>query len=404
MATAIKMISLFVGVIMLMTFMTGCTEQKVTAGVIAEKQDQVIERNNVFAWEMFKLLNKEDADENVFISPLSISTALTMTLNGANSSTEEAIKKALFYEGLDMSAINSGNKYLAERLTSIDKNITLNISNSIWVRDEFPVKKSFMDVNRDMFEAQVENIDFTKTDAAGKINRWIKDATEGMIEKMIDPPIPDNMIMYLINAIYFKGDWTKPFDPKMTFPGQFNGKDGKISDVEYMTKSEGMEYYENNGMKAVRLPYGKDKSASMVLILPDESVDIDTFIGELDLDTWNEIKSGLQQQSEVRLKMPKFKMEYGIKELKSSLVDLGMGEAFTNQADFTGISDTGVAIDTVMHKAVIDVHEKGSEAAAVTVVGIRTTSFMLDMPEFIADRPFVFVIADDVDQSILFMG
>ena len=164
----IKIISLFVGVIMMMTFMTGCSEQKVSAGVVAEKQDQVIERNNEFAWELFKLLNKEDANENVFISPLSISTALTMALNGANGSTEEAIKKGLFYEGLDMSAINSGNKYLAERLQSIDKKITLNISNSIWVRDGFPVKKTFIDVNRDMFDAQVENLDFSKEDAAGE--------------------------------------------------------------------------------------------------------------------------------------------------------------------------------------------------------------------------------------------
>jgi serine protease inhibitor len=403
MGIAVKIISVVLVTVMLAALMTGCTEQ-VSALVIAEKQDEVIQRNNEFAWELFKVLNKEDADENVFISPLSISTALTMTLNGANGTTEEAMKEALFYKGLDMAAINSGNKYLAERLTRMNKDVTIKIGNSIWIKDQFPVKKSFVDVNKDMFNALIENADFSKDSTVDKINKWIGNATEGMIDKMIDPPIPEDTLMYLINAVYFKGDWTKPFDPNRTFKGQFTTKDGQTKEMEMMTKSESMEYYEENGVKAVRLPYGKDKSVSMTLILPAENTDIDAFIQEMNVSKWNEIREGLIERNEVRLQIPKFKMEYGIKELEAALTELGMGEAFSDQADFSGIADARLAIGTVKHKAVIDVHEEGSEAAGVTVVGIRLTSVNIDMPQFIADRPFVFVIADDTDNNILFMG
>ena len=157
--------------------------------------------------------------------------------------------------------------------------------------------------------------------------------------------------------------------------------------MDMMTKSESMEYYEENGVKAVRLPYGKDKSVSMTLILPAENTDIDAFIQEMNVSKWNEIREGLIERNEVRLQIPKFKMEYGIKELEAALTELGMGEAFSDQADFSGIADARLAIGTVKHKAVIDVHEEGSEAAGVTVVGIRLTSVNIDMPQFIADRP-----------------
>jgi serine protease inhibitor len=360
-----------------------------------------INSNSQFAFNIFKELVAEDTDQNTFISPLSISTALAMTYQGAGTTTKEAMANALQYINIDDEKLNENYKNLIPYLKQIDKKIELNISNSIWIKEGKEIKEDFISTNKNIFDASVSFLDFSKKDAADKINQWISNATKKKIDKMIEPPIPSNIIMYLINAIYFKGDWTNKFDKKNTFDSQFYAGDGTTNQVMMMRRKGKIEYGQGDNFKTVRLPYGNGKVA-MYCILPDKDVPINTFINSFDLDRWNIIKESISETDDVELQLPRFKLEYGIKNLNDSLIELGMGEAFTDRADFSKISE-GVYISDVLHKAVIEVNEEGSEAAAVTIVAIKEAA-AVEPITFIADRPFVFVIADDETGTILFMG
>ena len=362
---------------------------------------ETIDGNTGFAFDIFTQLNKEDEKQSIFISPLSISTALTMTYLGAGTTTKESMAKALGYTGMNDEKLNESYRNLLRYLKQLDKKVELNISNSLWIKEGEVIKEDFLSANRNIFDASINPLDFSKENAADEINQWISNATKKKIEKMIDPPIPPNIIMYLINAIYFKGDWAEQFDTKNTFDASFLAGDGSTSEVKMMSRNGKVEFGQGDGFKAVRLPYGSGKAA-MYCILPDEAVSINDFIESLDKELWKDIKDSISERDEVRLQLPRFKLEYGIKNLNDSLTALGMGEAFTDSADFSGIRD-GLCISRVLHKAVIDVNEEGSEAAAVTVVEMRETAAAEPLT-FIADRPFVFVIADDETGTILFMG
>ncbi|MEL7564446.1 MAG: serpin family protein [Dehalobacterium sp.] len=363
--------------------------------------EETVQGNSRFAFDIFRQLNREDEEQNVFISPFSISTALTMTYQGAGSTTKEAMAFALGYAGIDDEKLNESYGNLIRYLRQLDKKIELNIGNSLWVREGEAIKEEFLAVNREVFDAPVTPLDFSQEKAADEINQWISDATKKKIEKMIEPPIPGNVVMYLINAIYFKGEWTHQFDQKQTFPALFQAGDGSSHEVMMMSKNGKVEYGQGENYQAVRLPYGGGKAA-MYCLLPREDVSVQDFIGELDEEQWQRIRESIREQDDVQLQLPRFKLEYGIKNLNDSLTALGMGEAFTAGADFSGIRE-GLYINRVLHKAVIEVNEEGSEAAAATVVEMRESA-ALEPLTFIADRPFIFIIADDETGTILFMG
>jgi len=390
----------------------GKTDEEVIPGedkISSEESDEIIKSvdvnlldgNTEFSFKIFRELVTEDKDENIFISPHSISTALAMTYNGAEGETKKEMAEALEFKGISLEDLNQGFKDLMAGIQNADDEIELNIANSIWLREGFDCKEDFLDRNREYFSSEVEEIDFSSPDAPGIINSWIEDATEGKIEKMIDE-ISLDVVMYLINAIYFKGDWTYEFDEDATEEKDFYLLDGSIKKVPMMAQSEEFSYFEGDNFSSVRLPYGEEKIA-MYVILPDKGVNPDTGISSLNAEKWNEYTESFYRK-EVSILMPKFKMEYGIKLLNDTLTSLGMGIAFSQMADFSGINPD-VFISRVLHKAVIEVNEKGSEAAAVTVVEVAETAMMIeDIVEFTVNRPFIFVISDDRTGSILFMG
>lgn len=362
---------------------------------------EIIGRNTGFAFSLFKQLNNEDKEQNIFISPLSISTALSMTYQGAATTTKDAMAKALGYSGIEDSRLKESYQNLIPYLNQLDEKIELNISNSVWVREGEEIKEDFLTANKDVFKASVTPLDFSAGNAAGRINQWISDATNKKIDKMIDSPIPSDIIMYLINAIYFKGDWAEQFDSKNTFKTQFHAGNGGSDEVMMMSRTGKVGYGQGDNFQAVRLPYGTGKAA-MYCVLPGKNQTINDFIAGMDAERWQTIKNSIAERDEVRLQLPRFKLEYGIKNLNSSLTALGMGEAFTDKADFSGIRED-VCISRVLHKAVIEVNEEGSEAAAATAVEMKLTAAPQPL-SFIADRPFLFVIADDETGTILFMG
>lgn len=377
--------------------------------ISAEKVDkELVESNNKFGFNVFKEISKDEKDKNVFISPLSISMALTMTYNGARDNTKAEMSKVLEYEGIDDDKINHGYKALNSYLENIDKNIELNVGNSIWVKEGKDINKEFININKNTFGAKVDNLDFSKASSVDKINSWIEKSTNKMIKDMLKGPISSDVIMYLINAIYFKGDWQDPFDKNSNVTDEFTNSKGEKSKVDFMRKfanSDKIFYGEKEDFKTIKMPYDSGK-VSMYAVLPKEGLDIDSFINTLDIDKWNSIKKSIGKEKEaVNVSFPKFQIKYGTKELKEPLMDLGMKDAFSRIANFDGISEY-TRISSVLHQAKIEVNEKGSEAAAATIVEMMETTMLIieDPKEFIANRPFMFIMEDEESGTILFMG
>lgn len=366
---------------------------------------QIIEADQSFSYELFRNTVDFDDEENIMISPLSVSMALSMTLNGAKGETFDAMRKTLKMSGLDLDEINDGYKSLIKLLVELDPEVTLKVANSIWHDDEFLVKQEFLDRLIEVFGASIEDMDFKDPASVNRINDWVNTNTEGLIEKIIDE-IPDDMVMYLINAIYFKGNWLYKFDEKDTRIDDFYLENGEKKEVDMMIQSDRFATYFSEQVHMIELPYG-DSLFSMTVLMPaDERQPLDQFISESvtseNLNRWrSDLRTPLQK---IPVQLPKFEMKYEIK-YNDILKAMGMEIAFdAYSADFSGIADMSpqnLFISEVKHKTFIRVDEKGTEAAAVTSVGMMPTS----MPQpMIVNRPFVFIIHERESGTNLFMG
>ena len=363
----------------------------------------LVEANNQFGFNLFKALHDEKPEENIFISPLSISTALSMVLNGADGETKSQMQEVLNTANLDLESVNQAYKYLLGILPDLDPLVQMDIANSIWYDEGYPVHDDFLNTNTTYFDSEVLPSDFKDPATVGLINSWVDDKTQGKITSVLDN-IPPDVIMYLINAIYFKGDWLYTFDEEQTIEMNFNLPNGQQSPVDMMgfDGSTNTAYFENDLFQAVDLPYG-DSIYSMTLLLPKETVGMNTLVDNLSIENWVDWMASFEN-NEVYLKVPKFKLEYK-KELKGILSDLGMEDAFTQKADLSKIGPGALIISKVLHKSFLEVNEQGTEAAAVTVIGIENTSTNPDQPPVVFfNKPFLLVIRENVSNSVLFMG
>lgn len=356
---------------------------------------------NDFGFDVFQKLHEAKADENSFISPLSISTALSMVLNGADSDTKTAIQSTLNLKDWQLEEINKAYLTLLTQLPGLDEKVKLQIANSIWYKEGFDVLPSFLDVNSEFFNSEIQELDFLKPEAVNTINSWVEDKTEGLIDKILNE-IPADAVMYLINAIYFKGDWTHSFDEEFNYESNFFTSENEKETVEYMSRGKAhLAYFENELFQAVNLPYG-DSLYAMSIFLPKPEQTINDIIFALSTENWATWNTSYDT-TEVLFAMPKFELKYE-KKLNQLLVDLGMEIAFTGKADFSKINGKGgLKISEVRHKSFIKVDEQGTEAAAVTIIGIETTS-VPTYPIMEVNRPFVFVIRDHQTNSALFVG
>lgn len=361
----------------------------------------LVEADNHFGLRLFRAVNAAEADSNVFLSPLSISMALGMALNGASDSTFRAMAETLEKEGLSRNAINASYRSLIDLLRGLDPKVVFDIANSIWYAEGFAVEPDFIDVNRTYFDAEVEALDFSDPRSVGVINGWVDAATRGKIETILQT-IPPGVVMYLINAIYFKGDWTYAFDPEDTEEAPFHNADGTTTEVPLMQQEATLPFARGETYRAVDLPYG-DSLYSMTIVLPDENVSLNTLVADLDAAAWQELTARLQPAN-VHVSLPRFMLEYET-ELSDVLRALGMGVAFSPfEADFTRINPAGgLSISRVLHKTYVEVNEEGTEAAAVTAVEIVLTS-VGGMTTVCVDRPFLFAIRERHSGSILFVG
>lgn len=369
---------------------------------LTQEETQIVEADNAFGLNVFTSLNASAPEENLFISPLSISMALGMTLNGAAGDTRAQMEDVLQKKGLTEAAINDSYRSLIDLLTQLDPKVTLNIANSIWYREGFNVLPAFLETNRTSFDAEVEALDFNDSKSLDTINGWVDDKTNGLIDKIIDEISPE-AVMYLINAVYFKGTWTYEFDPAHTQDADFHNADGSTTTTPLMSLRGTLPYYKNNEISLVDLPYG-DSLYSMTLLLPEGEQSLDAIIENMTTTSWADWTSAATLR-EIDLFLPKFELAYKT-SLKNTLALLGMQDAFSPaSADFTRINDNGgLFISDVLHKTFVTVDEQGTEAAAVTAVVVETTSVGPPPPVFRADRPFIFAIRERHSGSILFIG
>ncbi len=281
---------------------------------LAEKK--LTQSNSKFWLKIFKEMNKAEQRKNLFISPLSISMALGMTLNGAQGTTYDSMAATLEFQNLSTEEINQGYKSLAELLTGVDPGVTMNIANSIWSRIGFPIEEPFINTNKTYFNAEVASLDFSMPSALETINGWVNAHTKGKIPTILDEPIPEEIVMYLINAIYFKGKWKHQFDPKSTRDGEFTLPLGSKVPCKLMTMQAEFRYHQTERYQAIDLPYGAGYF-SMSVILPSPGTAIDAFVAGFQPGEWDSMVSEFRE-TRLHLSLPRFKLEYK-KSLNESL-------------------------------------------------------------------------------------
>ncbi|MBN2481985.1 MAG: serpin family protein [Bacteroidales bacterium] len=370
---------------------------------ITKTTGEIIAADNAFGLELFQKVLAGDADaKNVFVSPTSVAMALAMTYNGADGETRTAMEHALKKNGFTVEEINTSYKSLIEALVSVDPKVLFEIANSIWYRLDFTVLPDFVSVNQEYYDAEVSALDFSLPSASETINGWVADKTHDKITEIIRD-IPGDVVMYLINAIYFKGIWQYEFDDADTHDDVFKLKDGSPVAAPFMQQEAPLPYASNELFSMIEMPYGQG-NYNMVVILPQTSHTTDEVAASLTTENWESWLNALTEQK-VLVQLPKFKFEYE-NLLNDELSVMGMGVAFTPQADFSKINGSGgIWISRVIHKTFVEVNEEGTEAAAVTAVEmVESIGPGPDYVLFRVDRPFIFAIREKYTGTIIFIG
>jgi len=371
---------------------------------LSNQQVQLVEASNQFSFNIIQKLDEQEADKNFFISPLSIGYALGMVYNGADGDTKQGIKQTLDFGELTDEEINSSFMNLTDQLLTMDNKVELGLANSIWYKNTYNINPSFLDKMQKYYDAKIEGIDFDAAESVDIINGWIEDKTNDKIKDMLES-MPANAAMYLINAIYFNADWTFQFDESATQKEDFLLEDGSSEQVEMMY-SEGstVNYFSNQEVALIDIPYG-NKQFQMTILLPQQGYSVDKVwqnITPVELATLD----ANSDTTTVELYMPKFEMKYK-KQLDEILKAMGMDKAFTESAEFTKLlaDVSNLFISKVLHQSYLKVDEKGSEAAAATIVEVSVTSLDPGKPKEIKiNRPFAFMIREKHTGSILFAG
>jgi serine protease inhibitor len=370
----------------------------------AVNTNELVRADNRLGLDIFSYLSVERPQENVFISPLSIALALQMTAHGAANLTWDAMAGAMYAGHLDRSGILAGNADLRNQLLKADPKVRLDIANSLWLRKGVKLQKRFSDDCAKYYGAGVTVLDFARADAVTTINNWVAKNTGDRIKQVISQLTPDEIIV-LINAIYFKGKWTKEFDPRETGTRSFYFADGKTTDRKMMNREGRYRYREDGEMQAVALPYG-DGRLNMYIFLPREKEGLGGLVAGLGPEVMDRLFDAFSERKG-EIVLPRFKIEFE-NSLTKVLKLLGMGPAFSPGADFSGmvVPPSTAAISEVIHKTFIEVNEEGTEAAAVTAVRMVATAMPNRDENFslVCDHPFLVAIRDDVTGSVLFLG
>ncbi len=387
-----------------------CTDQKdcdcnlpANLRPMSAQEEEVAASANNFAFDLFSKINEANPTDNFFISPFSVSAALAMTANGGVGTTEEAIKKAIHLEGMSDDEMNEAYKTLVEFLLQVDPKVTIEIANSSWYKQQLTVKETFRNILNNYYDAEVLPADFSDPNTVDLINNWIADKTHDKIKNMLDA-IPDAAVMYLINAIYFKAEWRYRFDENETKPRPFYLANGsEIQTPTMYGEKIAVTRYRADKFQLVSLPYGNGQY-NMSIVLPNQGESLNDVIGNLNQQQFDDYLSNADSIT-TGIYLPKFKMEFKTL-LNDVLSDMGMGIAFSDNADFSNLFDQSLAlkISRVLHQTFLEVNEKETEAAAATIVEIVVTSAGPDHSFIEFNRPFAFFISEKHSNAILFAG
>jgi serine protease inhibitor len=378
----------------------GCFE----ARAADEDMQKLASANASFGFNLMKQVVGERPTDNVFISPYSVSAALQMVWQGAAGETKTEMDQALARTNFKPETAGSAYKKLDQSIKSAASKVALNVANSIWYAPNIELKPQFLSINQNFYGAKLSALDFTDPRSAGVVNSWVSEATHGKINKIVQPPLSSRTGLILVNAIYFKGNWEHTFDNKATKGGPFHLRDGGQKQTRMMQQTRKFSYQEDSGFQAIRLPYVGDR-LGMLIFLPATNSSPNKLLAGLNGDAWREKIMPKFQQREGTIVLPRFKLEFKA-DLVGSLKGMGIRQAFSSAANFSGIASMGLYISGVDHASFVEVNEEGTEAAAATQVTVALTSAMPRARPFlmVVDRPFFFAIEDNSTHSILFMG
>jgi serpin B len=366
-------------------------------GATAESAETVVDANNQLAFDLY---NKFDKTGNVFYSPFSIETALAMTYEGARGITADEMQDVLHLPSENRQA--SFAKVI-NKINAGSKDYQLSTANALWAQKDYPFLDSYFNLVNNYYGGKVTNLDF-KTDTENSrltINKWVEEQTNDKIKDLIPQGILSGMTkLVLTNAIYFKGKWVKQFDEKNTEDADFKTDSGIVTAKMMELTEERFNYAENDALQILELPYNGNDT-SMIIILPKQDLaSIDASLNAESLELWKQSMSS--QMVDVYIPKFKFETKYMMREM---LVSMGMREAFSDEADFSGMTGKkDLMIDQVIHQAFVEVNEEGTEAAAATAVVMKVTAINLEQKVFRADHPFIFIIQQKDTGNILFMG
>ncbi|PPS39989.1 serpin family protein [Chroococcidiopsis sp. TS-821] len=363
--------------------------------------NKLVAANTRFGFKLFSEILRQQSDRNIFLSPTSVAILLEMLYNGAAGETQQAMAKTLELQGISLQDINAANTALLNTLANPDANVQLAIANSLWAKQEYPIRPDFLQRTQSFYKAQVSNLDFDSPDATNTINQWVNQNTNGRIEQIVDKINPED-VLFLINAIYFKGQWTDEFDKSQTTEAPFYLASGTAKQHPLMSQTGRYRYYENPQFQAVSLPYGENGRLSLYVFLPRQNSNLSNFYQQLNSANWEQWLTRFNLR-EGTVRLPRFQMEYDV-TLNDTLKALGMGVAFADNANFSGVGDD-LALSEVKHKTFVEVNEEGTEAAAVTSGRVMAVSAPIAEPfEMTVNRPFFCAIRDNQTGTILFMG
>ncbi len=357
-----------------------------------------------YQWDLFEsVVNDRAEDENILVSPLSIATALYMTLNGARDATKEAMESALSLQSMDREVLDQMYKKLMVILEDSDNNTRLTQANAIFYdKSRMTVADDFSDLMRTYFDAGIFDLIFSDESTLPAINGWVNDNTEGRIEKIIEEIDPVE-VMFLINALYFQADWNLPFAEEATNEQIFSKADGSTTEVPMMYMDDALSFYDGEDFQAAELFFA-DTNYSMTFLLPPSGQSVRSFTASLDADRLGKLHEEEMIKGRIILHLPRFEVAYKI-VLNQALKSMGMGLAFDrNQANLSGLGNApegNLFVNRVNHKTFLKIDEKGAEGAAVTSVGIGVTSLP---PVLRFNRPFAYLLRHRSTGVIVFMG
>ncbi|WP_044199665.1 serpin family protein [Dyadobacter tibetensis] len=391
--------------VLAMGLMVSCINDDLPPGgdvkpiVIPEK---IAKGSGEFAFDFFKNLQaSQPATDNLFVSPLSLHMAMGMLLNGADGQTATEIKNSLKMEEVTLKDLNQTYYTLLRDLPNADGSVKLGLANSMWHKQAFQVKADYSSTLKQVFKADVTGLPFDAT-AVGKINQWASDKTNKKIEKVLDTIEPDQ-VMFLLNALYFKGSWQSRFETKNTADTPFNKEDGTSSPLKMMFQEGTYKATSNDSYKALQLPYGKGQF-NMTIILPNGGRKIGEVMNEMTFAKWEALQNSGLKATKVKVGLPKFTLKRSV-NLNSTLKQMGIQKVFQELADLSKINDTDpLKVSFVKQDAYLGLDEEGTEAAAVTTIGVVLTSVDPNTMQFICNQPFGLVISEKTSNTILFMG